>query len=987
MSDKFRLSASALALATAASLFAGGSAFAQQQAGGGGPSGNAGAAAELEEVVVTGSSIRGVAAVGSNLVSVGQQEVEAIAAINATQLVNTVPAITNSGSAPQGENSYGYYTPTIHSLGGSASNTTLVLIDGMRMVGGGTQYAQTDPNIIPTSAIQRVEVLADGASSVYGSDAVAGVINFIGRSTFNGLEINGKLGFGDSYHSRDVSVVAGQTWDRGGVFIAASHAKQSTVTNADRPFLSLGDYRFKGGTNTNSFACSPASIRTPASGNNIYLSPQATQAVSQIAANAPCNNSIYGAAIPGSQRDNLLMRATVDVTEKLTVTGTMIWNHLYGEREANPGTLNNVTVFGPGSGRTGQINPFFQAPAGEPGATQETINWLNLLTPRGKNSTGNETNQFYGVAEYKLGGEWTATWSNGYGRSRTFNDSENTFCQPCALLAVNGTATTSGSTTSSNIGGQNVIALNTPLTAANALDVWNPPSSNRTSPDTLRKIYGSDSRNIHYNKQFQTKLEFQGPLFALPAGELRMATGAEYVTAQQDVKTVGGGAVGPTTDSSSYVLFNLSRNVYSGYVEFAVPVISPEMNVPLVQEFDLSLSARYDHYSDVGSTTNPKIAANWRPLDFVKLRANWASAFVAPPQFALGDPNLGYQRGAAGAGLSGRVTIPVTFYPEVRLVPGADCTRVTSCDLGLPANQGLSRSFGALLRGAEPQKGQSYSFGSDFDFGAFVPGDLALSLTYFHNKFRGGMNALNFSQIVNSPSLKDHLIICPNACTQEQINAFTRVQQGARLSITVPDKVYFLTDTDQGNNINIDLTGVDYLLNYRMRTETMGTFRFMTSGTIFTQFDEFFGKGGAKFSTLGSSGFNTTFPSIAVRTRTSLGWDLSAFSADMFINWTPRYRNYSSNSVLPVATNGAGPSGGGDPVKADMTLDGTLAYEFQGGPLKGSSVYVNATNILDSDPPFYNGNTEGIGVGAWGFNGLVSNPIGRVISVGFRGRF
>src|SRR5690606_34108678 len=114
----------------------------------------------LEEVVVTGSSIRGVAPVGSNLVSVGQEEIQAIAAVNASQLTNSIPAITTAGSAPQGQNAYSYYSPQIHSIGGSGSNTTLVIADGLRLPGGGTQFAQTDPNIVHTVAIQRVEVLA-----------------------------------------------------------------------------------------------------------------------------------------------------------------------------------------------------------------------------------------------------------------------------------------------------------------------------------------------------------------------------------------------------------------------------------------------------------------------------------------------------------------------------------------------------------------------------------------------------------------------------------------------------------------------------------------------------------------------------------------------------------------------------------------------------------------------------------------------------------
>ena len=96
-------------------------------------------------------------------------------------------------------------------LAGSASNSTLVIMDGLRLVGGGTQYSQTDPNIIPTSAIQRVEVLADGASSVYGSDAVAGVVNVLLDRQFTGIKA--QVDFGRTFHgdgnTRHVSIGAG----------------------------------------------------------------------------------------------------------------------------------------------------------------------------------------------------------------------------------------------------------------------------------------------------------------------------------------------------------------------------------------------------------------------------------------------------------------------------------------------------------------------------------------------------------------------------------------------------------------------------------------------------------------------------------------------------------------------------------------------------------------------------------------------------------
>src|SRR4029079_18734866 len=128
----------------------------------------------------------------------GVNDREKSAPNNLSTLVNTIPALSTNGSLAQGENLWSFYSPQIHQLGGSSSNTTLVLIDGMRMPGGGAQFNQTDPNIIPTSAMQRVDVLADGASSVYGSDAVAGVVNFVTRRTFKGMQLNSSYGAADS---------------------------------------------------------------------------------------------------------------------------------------------------------------------------------------------------------------------------------------------------------------------------------------------------------------------------------------------------------------------------------------------------------------------------------------------------------------------------------------------------------------------------------------------------------------------------------------------------------------------------------------------------------------------------------------------------------------------------------------------------------------------------------------------------------------------
>ena len=172
----------------------GGSLLAMVAIGGPAAAQPAPAAPNVEEVTVTGTSIRGVAPVGANLVTVGQQDIQKQGGATLDEVLKQVPALSNMGQVGQGQHNSTYFSPNIHQLGASASGSTLVIMDGLRFPLGGTSHSQPDPSIIPTIAIQRVEVLADGSSSIYGSDAVAGVINFITRSNYDGLLLQAEGG-------------------------------------------------------------------------------------------------------------------------------------------------------------------------------------------------------------------------------------------------------------------------------------------------------------------------------------------------------------------------------------------------------------------------------------------------------------------------------------------------------------------------------------------------------------------------------------------------------------------------------------------------------------------------------------------------------------------------------------------------------------------------------------------------------------------------
>ncbi|HYS45177.1 MAG TPA: TonB-dependent receptor plug domain-containing protein, partial [Rhizomicrobium sp.] len=248
----------------------------------------------VEEVTVTGTSIRGVAPVGANVITVGPQDIQRQGGQTLDEVLKQVPALSNMGQVGQGQHNSTYFSPNIHQLGASASGSTLVIMDGMRFPLGGTSHSQPDPSIIPTIAIQRVEVLADGSSSIYGSDAVAGVINFITRRDYDGLLVQAEGGGANDYVKYNISALAGGSWEHGSALMAVQHSYISDIAMATR--VATQNFIPFGGTNQRSFNCSPATIQ-PAGSAVIYPSVTATTTIANVQANAPCD-LIYGDYVP-----------------------------------------------------------------------------------------------------------------------------------------------------------------------------------------------------------------------------------------------------------------------------------------------------------------------------------------------------------------------------------------------------------------------------------------------------------------------------------------------------------------------------------------------------------------------------------------------------------------------------------------------------------------------------------------------------------------
>ena len=194
----------------------------------------------VEQVTITGTSIKGLAPVGSNLITVDQSAIADVGAVTVSEVLANVPAITGMGNSGRGSNGNGGAGASvyIHQIGASAQNSTLVIMDGHRLpvAGSGNGNPVVDPNIIPQNMLERVEVLADGASSVYGSDAVSGVVNFITRKKFDGLELRYQM---QHEHGASLgqlgSILAGQSWDKGGFIAAYSYSFEDNIADTSIP--------------------------------------------------------------------------------------------------------------------------------------------------------------------------------------------------------------------------------------------------------------------------------------------------------------------------------------------------------------------------------------------------------------------------------------------------------------------------------------------------------------------------------------------------------------------------------------------------------------------------------------------------------------------------------------------------------------------------------------------------------------------------------
>lgn len=575
------------ALACAGALLSAGAAYAQDA-----DPGAADANADDPDIVVTGTLLRGVAPTGTNVVGISEADVIASGAASTNDLLASIPQIGNFGTIPAGVGNYGnpIVRPNIRNFGGSGGSTTLILLNGRRMVGAGILQTSPDPSVIPPDVIKRVDVIPDGGSSIYGSDAIGGVINFITRDRYDGIGVNARYGFADNYQTIDASIIAGKDWGSGSVFISYAYAWHDDLIGLDRDY-STANQTDRGGGDFRSTACPLANVTV----GNIFTGTKTYALPGRVPGTLNrCDQTDYAAIYPREERHSVFAGLTQELSDSINFNLSAYWS----QRDTVHRTAQSSQ-----SATIKATNPFFR-PIGTELEHTVAFAFDDVFGPANVSPSRFTSFGISPSLDFELGGGWQLRTLANFGRSenKSTEDSINSTAVTLALAGTN------------------------PLTALN------PYNLSATSPAVLAAI----NDFVNYGEATQELAEgrfvLDGPLTTLPGGDIRLAVGAEYHY-ENTRSFTGSGPVNSITGAGSYV----SRNVKSVFGELLVPIFGAGNRIPGFYSLEISGSVRHDDYSDVGGTTNPKVGVTWRPFEALTLRGTYGTSFHAPSIADLGN--------------------------------------------------------------------------------------------------------------------------------------------------------------------------------------------------------------------------------------------------------------------------------------------------------------------------------------------------------------
>jgi iron complex outermembrane receptor protein len=891
-------------------------------------------AQKMERVVVTGSSIKRIDGETALPVQILKREdIDRIGAATTEELVKNLSSLSSAGSATTVANASGTGGANIAtvSLRGLGGGRTLVLVNGRRMsvYGGGSAGSagsSVDINSIPMAAIERVEVLKDGASAVYGSDAIAGVVNFIMRKDFRGAEVTGSYGMpAAGGHGKDrktgLFVGFGNVAENGYNFTLGANFQQiDPIFGVDRPYANrLNVAQNNDVTSSITF---PANVTLYGSG--VLKNPNLPNCgpVSTVSpfADTRCSydNSPFISIQPEQSKASLMTsgRLTLSPNAEAYMEGGYTRNQVTSTTQQVPIAYNAITT---------ATNPYVPE-------YKKLIAQYPALATKPASALGGfvlvPTSPYYPAAFAAANGMAGMPLLLNYrdvanGPRQTRDTSENARLMAGVRGSWSGWELDSALLYSESKVNEQLLTGYAQY--SKVLPILNSglinPFGDTADKNALAAAQAAEFRGTSYKtKTSTTALDVKGSreLFNLANGAVSLALGAELrkekflydpsVAIQTgDIAGLGGNAF-PVTGS---------RSVGSAYAE---------VSAPLARKLDLDVAARYDNYQGVGNTVNPKASLRWQPTNTFLLRSSVGTGFRAPSLTDL------YTSQATSVTANG--TRDPIRCPDIKTGAPGDCnfqfTTITGGNPNLKPEKSMSYTIGVLL---EPTKELSVSldaFRVNLKNAIVVGG---LSSTFF---LANAERAKQYEAFIlrGAPDGNASGVGPITGILQTNANLFKTQLAGVDIDAKYGWRV-------AGNRLTARMSGT-YLAKYDVQQPT---------GAYTSSLDQALNAGGGVV--------------LRWKHNASIAYDTGAFGASLTQNYQKGYTDVVGNRA-PAGTT---------PRKVEpyQTFDAQLSYSG----IKSTRLVLGVKNLADRIPPYTNLTSNFLG----GYDISYGDPRGRFVYV------
>ncbi len=794
----------------------------------------------MEEIVVTGSRIKRIDAENANpLVVIGADEIRDVGYNSFQEVMASLTQ--NSGGSLDQQQVFGF-TPagSAVDLRGVGIGRTLTLIDGKRTpkypiaAGGTTNFSDTAN--IPLAAIERIEVLTTGASAIYGSDAMGGVVNIITKDYYNGVNVDVRYSDTDKggMETGNINVMVGAGDEDRNILFLVEHESQERLKarqrnnfddlGSDLAFGGLGSYSSYG-ISLRTFSGSILRSLAPDECSERGLQPWDTLPFDLCGFNRSARRDLF----PERERTSLMTKWNYAFSEAVEYYGRVDYTKSQTNTAIEPMPVDEFSFFvgldenfnaDPGfvtglSDRTGETARFPQATAF--GGDFAALADGGYYYTRRMIEFGNRTSEI-NVDNYAilngLRGEFGNNWS--YDADWSFMRTE----------------------LNTNRGGY--------ASARTYFEFLTSGAAGRSSFDIMTDEEVEAARYVPTQRATssvnQFSLTFSNPtLFEMPAGGVGFAAGVE--TAREWFVN--------TADTESINGNILATGGSSGEGERDYTAVYGEMLFPLLESLELQAALRYDDYSDFGDNVAPLIGLQWRPIDELMLRFNWAETFRAPDlQRVYGNPTQAFSQ----------VTDPVACEFQGGTI-GDDT--IAAC---------RGEVFTDVLLGPNPdlaaEKGENWNIGAVFQVAGFDG-----SLDFWHVEIEDIVNTLTAQTIVNNPDEYGDLIT-RNPANQEVV----------------------LVNATAQNLTFVETEGIDFSLGYGLDTSRAGFWDFRLKGTYMLKWEEQF----TVLDPVTDVIEDSRVPEWRVNFTTN--WTLGQWGATLFINHIDSMNGLNNELYDPATT-------------------------------------------------------------------------------------